>query len=155
MVKPFIRGQEFCICLVCDRNHNIIDSVSIKKLICNESGKAWSARQVTIPLLTDFATQMAKELQWVGPIEFEFIRDELREQYALIDINPRFPAWIGYSADIGVNLPRAALLSMLNHKIERAVPSTNDLIYTLAQRDWPVKTIEFGTMLTRKQRRYD
>ena len=53
--------------------------------------------------------KILKEINWVGPVEFEFIRDSFDEEFKLIEINCRFPAWISYAKDVGYNLPLTAI----------------------------------------------
>jgi len=83
--------------------------VAIKKLKQCERGKTWAARVVSLPALTESLGAMLREIGWRGPLEAEFIRDAFRERFALLELNPRFPAWIGFSADAGSNLPRQAV----------------------------------------------
>ena len=45
---------------------------------------------------------------WNGPCEIEVVRGH-DGVYDLIEINPRFPAWVFLSAAAGMNLPRQAV----------------------------------------------
>jgi carbamoyl-phosphate synthase large subunit len=56
------------------------------------------------------ARRLVAALKWKGPIEIEVMRDS-QGAYQLIEINPRFPAWIYLSQGVGRNLP-ALLLSL-------------------------------------------
>jgi carbamoyl-phosphate synthase large subunit len=47
---------------------------------------------------------LIKAINWRGPLEVEVMRDR-HGRYQLIEINPRFPAWIYLSAGVGRNLP--------------------------------------------------
>jgi len=109
LVQRHVPGEEFAVSVVCDDEHRIVASVGIKKLKQCERGKTWAARVVSLPALTESLGAMLRELGWNGPLEAEFIRDAFRERFALLELNPRFPAWIGFSADAGSNLPRQAV----------------------------------------------
>jgi carbamoyl-phosphate synthase large subunit len=51
-------------------------------------------------------------LKWPGPFEIELIREEGTGEYVLVEINPRFPAWIDFPSMLGVNFA-ALLVDML------------------------------------------
>jgi carbamoyl-phosphate synthase large subunit len=109
LVQRHVPGEEFAVSAVCDADHRIVASAAIKKLKQCERGKTWAARAVALPALTESLGAMLQEFGWHGPVEAEFIRDAFRERFALLEVNPRFPAWIGFSADAGSNLPRQAV----------------------------------------------
>ena len=52
------------------------------------------------------------ELRWRGPFEIEMMLDESSGEYVLIEINPRFPAWVDFPAIFGANFA-AALVEMI------------------------------------------
>ena len=51
------------------------------------------------------ARKIVGELKWNGPLEMEFKLDSRDGRFKLIEINPRFPAWIYLSVGVGRNLP--------------------------------------------------
>ena len=57
---------------------------------------------------------------WRGPLEVEVMRDH-HGDYQLIEINPRFPAWIYLSAGVGRNLP-LMLLQLSDRFVARISP---------------------------------
>ena len=54
-----------------------------------------------------------EHIKWVGPAEGEFIRDELDDRYHLIEVNPRFTAWIYYSTALESSHPQLAVRAAL------------------------------------------
>lgn len=109
LVQRYVSGEEFAVTVVCDTKHRVVASMAIKKLKQCERGKTWGARTVALPDVVASLDMMTREIGWCGPLEAEFIRDGFRERMSLLELNPRFPAWIGFSADAGPNLPRQAV----------------------------------------------
>jgi carbamoyl-phosphate synthase large subunit len=111
-----------------------------------ERGNTWAARKISLPKLENEFKKILKEINWVGPIEFEFIRDSFDEEFKLIEINCRFPAWISYSKDVGYNLPiictDLALSKKINDFYER-----KDLIFMRNCLELDTDMIKFGKFL--------
>jgi predicted ATP-grasp superfamily ATP-dependent carboligase len=106
-------GEEFGIGVVCDGNGNLIDSMALKKLVMCERGKTWAATSVPLAQAVADLAEMFRKVAWAGPADVEFIRDSVTERLELIEINPRFPGWIGFSGMAGSNLPRQLLLAAM------------------------------------------
>ena len=97
LVQKFIAGDEFTVAGVCDYRSNLLQAVAVKKLVQCEKGNTWAARKIALPKLEKDVEKLLKEIKWTGPIELEFIRDSFDEEFKLIEINCRFPAWISYA----------------------------------------------------------
>ncbi len=69
------------------------------------------------PGLDEFARKVVCLLKWRGPCELEIIRGHDGVFY-LIEINPRFPAWVRLAEAAGQNLPAAVVLLALGRKVE-------------------------------------
>lgn len=54
--------------------------------------------------LDELCERIIRALKWNGPFELEFIKVQGRP-HALMEMNPRFPAWIDFPSQIGCNLP--------------------------------------------------
>ena len=52
----------------------------------------------------------------VGVLEFEAM--SRGEDIYLIEINPRFPAWVYFATMLGINLPQMLIKLMNNEKVE-------------------------------------
>ena len=122
LAQPYVYGDEYAVATVCDRRHDATGAAVIKKLLRCEQGKTWGAVSVDEPRLAEAVSRLLKTLRWVGPIEAEFIRDWTTDRYVLIELNPRWPAWIRYAAEIGVNLPYAAVCCALDRPLPRLAP---------------------------------
>lgn len=109
IVQRFIRGEEFAVAAVSDREHRLAGAFPIKKLLTCNQGNTWGAISIEAPGLVSALNELTGALKYTGPIEAEFIRDAVTDKFHLIELNVRFPAWIGYAAECGVNLPLLAV----------------------------------------------
>ena len=144
--KKFISGEEFSVAGICDRNNELKAHLSIKKLLKCEAGNTWAARKVSLPNLENDIKNLLKEIKWVGPIELEFIRDNLDEEFKLIEINCRFPAWISYAKDVGFNLPLILIDLALEKKID-SIYKKKDLVFIRNCSEFSADRIQFGKFL--------
>ncbi|MCX7091305.1 MAG: ATP-grasp domain-containing protein [Legionellales bacterium] len=111
LVQPFIQGEEYNLVAIGDGHGNMIGAVSMCKRAITEKGKAWAGISTLDPELHDMSAKLVAALKWRGPLEIEVLRDKTGDIY-LIEINPRFPAWIYLSHGVGRNLPIALLQLM-------------------------------------------
>lgn len=104
LVQKMIKGEEYNLTAVGDGEGNMLGAVMMKKMAVTDKGKAWSGITIDDKVLYDASARLIKAINWRGPLEVEVIRDR-QGIYQLIEINPRFPAWIYLSAGVGRNLP--------------------------------------------------
>jgi carbamoyl-phosphate synthase large subunit len=88
-----------------------------KKLVITDKGKGFGGVVVKSPSLEEFARKIISILKWRGPCELEIIRG-LDGVFYLIEINPRFPAWVRLAEGSGQNQPAAVVLKALGHQVE-------------------------------------
>lgn len=105
IVQVHIPGACFAIATICDATHRTLSSLTVKKLAICERGSTWSAVYSPQPALEDAFADFLEHIGWTGAAEGEFIRDELRDRFYLIEVNPRFTAWIYFTAALGSNHP--------------------------------------------------
>ena len=144
--KKFFKGEEFSVTGVCDRKHDLKAHLSIKKLLKCEQGNTWAARKISLPELENGIKALLKEIKWVGPVELEFIRDSFDEEFKLIEINCRFPAWISYAKDVGYNLPLMAVDLALEQKTDNFFKN-DDLIFIRNCNEFSADRVQFGKFL--------
>ena len=99
LVQRLIKGQEYNLTAVGDGKGNMLGAIMMKKMAITDKGKAWAGVSIFDQKLHDASAAIIKTLKWQGPLEVEIMRDQ-QGKYHLIEINPRFPAWIYLS--IGV-----------------------------------------------------
>jgi len=110
IVQEIVEGTEIDIAGLGDGRGNTIGAIPMRKLFITDNGKGWSGVILEDNNLIDITHKFVKAAQWKGGFELEFIRTVDDDLY-LLEVNPRFPAWIYTSAAAGQNLP-AALVKM-------------------------------------------
>ncbi|MDQ0394555.1 hypothetical protein [Labrys monachus] len=105
LVQEIIDGEEYDVAGFGNGQGDIVGSCSIRKMLLTKAGKAFSGIVVSDPQLNDTVKRIIAALRWNGPFELEFIKG--RRGYSLIEMNPRFPAWIDFPSQLGCNLPAA------------------------------------------------
>lgn len=113
LVQRHVAGEECNLAGIGDGTGALLGEVMMKKRAITGRGKAWAGISIHDEVLADAASRLVAALKWKGPIEIEVMRDKQGE-YQLIEINPRFPAWIYLSQGVGRNLPALLLSLALN-----------------------------------------
>jgi len=90
-----------------------------KKTYITEKGKGWAGVTIYDEELLSISEKIIKEINWRGGAEFEFVKKTETGEYFLLEINPRFPAWVYLAVGAGQNLPYAHLQLALGEKPER------------------------------------
>jgi len=109
LIQQMVGGEEYDISAAGDGKGNILGLTAMKKMALTEKGKAWGGMTINSKGLIDCAKRLVKQLKWRGPLEIEIMRNDKTDEYHLIEINPRFPAWIFLSHGAGCNLPELLL----------------------------------------------
>jgi len=133
LVQKVIKGDEFNVTGIGDGKGNLLGTVMMRKKALTEKGKAWSGVTVMDDQIGQVAERLVSALSWRGPLEVEVMKSEDGKIY-LIEINPRFPAWIYLSHAVGRNLP-VTLLKVLNgeSEFELAAPRSGTFFIRYAQ----------------------
>ena len=114
LVQKFVRGQEYNLSAVGDGKGNMLGAVMMKKMALTDKGKAWAGLTINDEILYNASEKLIKSINWRGPLEVEVLKDN-KGVYQLLEINPRFPAWIYLSHGVGRNLP-AALVALAQNQ---------------------------------------
>lgn len=103
----------------------LLDAVHLSKRDLTQEGKTWAGYVEEVPEeILRWLRSFVRELEWTGGGELEFIRDFSGSLW-LIEINPRFPAWIYGAAIAGHNLP-AILLEKASGVPAKATPKRSN-----------------------------
>ncbi len=105
LAQQMLHGEEYDICAVADDVGEPVAMVPIRKTVLSAAGKAIGAEVVDCPEALAEGRRILKALRWRGPLEIELMREHSSGRFYLIEVNARFPAWIGICAQVGVNLP--------------------------------------------------
>ena len=104
IVQKFIPGTEINVALLGDGNGNAISIIPMRKLYITDKGKAWAGITIDDPALIEMAEKFIKVTKWKGGCELEIMMSTDGKPYVM-EVNPRFPAWIYLTAAAGQNQP--------------------------------------------------
>jgi carbamoyl-phosphate synthase large subunit len=117
IVQEFIAGDEYNVCAL-GNGSEMIGAVAMKKMYITDKGKGWSGITIQDASLLALSHKAIAALQWKSGIELEFVKDKKTNEYYLLEINPRFPAWVYLTFAAGQNLPYALLQLALRKKVQ-------------------------------------
>ena len=101
----------------------------MRKMQLTEKGKAWGGITINDPDLTAFVADVIDKLKWRGPCELEVMRSQNEGRYYLLEINPRFPAWVYLAVGAGRNLPWATVQLALGKDVEPMPPPEPGIMF--------------------------
>jgi carbamoyl-phosphate synthase large subunit len=116
IVQQFITGTEVNIAVLGDGKGNTISSIPMKKLYITDKGKAWAGITLEDEILLNLAKKFVEATHWKGGCELEIMRTQEGVPY-IMEINPRFPAWIYLTAAAGQNQPASLVKMALGEEI--------------------------------------
>lgn len=116
IIQEFVTGNEVNVTAIGDGKGNCIGAVPMRKLYITDKGKAWAGISTEDEKLIDAAKKVIAALKWKGGTELEFIKSQQGEYY-LLEINPRFPAWVYLATGCGQNHAEALVSMALGEKI--------------------------------------
>ncbi len=148
LLQESLNGEEFDVCAVSDQEGDLIGAVPIRKLRLTEKGKAWAAVTIRNNELLEMSRKILKRLKWSGPCELEIMQESRTKKLYLIEINPRFPAWIFLGTGAEQNLPRVVVDLALGKKVEPMSPATSGISFVRHATDLvcPLEYLENLTM---------
>ncbi len=117
IVQEFIKGTEVNVIALGDGLGNTIGAVPMRKQYITDKGKAWGGITIDDSNMIELTRKLISETKWRGGMELELIKT-LNNEYYLIEINPRLPAWLYLGVGAGQNLPEAMLLMALGEKVQ-------------------------------------
>jgi diaminopimelate decarboxylase len=117
---------------------NLLGVAAVEKRTQTSAGKTWSAEgSMPSTEIIEKIAAFTKRTTWTGGCEVEFIRDRDNQDW-LIDINPRFPAYIHGVTICGLNLP-GRLIAAVRGDMEPD-PSSFGGQFTRVVTEIPVRT---------------
>ncbi len=116
LVQEFVHGAEVNVCGVGDSKGETIGAVPMRKLFITDKGKAWAGVSLDDKKLLDITRDLVQKTKWNGPFELEFMKTN-EDEYYLIEINPRFPAWCYLAVGAGQNQIEALVNLTMGTKV--------------------------------------
>lgn len=117
IIQEFIHGAEFNVTGLGDGLGNTIAAVPMRKQYITDKGKAWGGISIADQQMLDLTDHFIRSTHWRGGFELELMKDKKNEFY-LLEINPRIPAWIYLAVGVGQNIPEALVQLALGLKVE-------------------------------------
>ncbi len=123
IIQENVSGTEIVVAGLSDETGRLTGAIPLRKLFITDRGKGWSGVVLDDDQLISITEKFTEVSKWKGGFELEFIRNDDDELF-LLEVNPRFPAWVYTTAAAGQNLP-AALVKMA---LGQHVPPFKDYI---------------------------
>lgn len=117
IVQEFVKGTEVNVIAMGDGEGNTVGAVPMRKQYITDKGKAWGGITVDDDNMIELTKNLISAVKWRGGMELELIKT-INNEYYLIEINPRLPAWLYLAVGAGQNLPEAMLLMALGEEVK-------------------------------------
>lgn len=117
LLQQFVKGEEFNVTAIGDGKGNTVGAVPMRKMFITDKGKAWAGITIEDPELMEMTDRLMAGSQWRGGLELELMKTKNGEVY-LIEINPRFPAWVYLAVGAGQNHPEALVRLAMGEEVK-------------------------------------
>jgi len=117
IIQEFIQGTEVNVVALGDGEGNTIAAVPMRKQYITDKGKAWAGITISDKNLLELTDKIIKGSKWKGGMEVEIIKTSDNDYY-IIEINPRIPAWVYLAVGAGQNIPEALVKMAIGDNIE-------------------------------------
>lgn len=104
IIQQFVYGTEVNLIALGDGKGGTVGMVPMRKTYITDKGKAWAGVALDDDNLLEAGKRLIAASKWRGGLELEYIRSS-DDEYYLLEINPRFPAWVYLAVGCGQNLP--------------------------------------------------
>ncbi|WP_286833532.1 MULTISPECIES: ATP-grasp domain-containing protein [unclassified Proteiniphilum] len=147
IVQEFIPGTEVNVTAIGDGQGNCIGAIPMRKLYITDKGKAWSGISLEDEELLAISRHVIEKSCWRGGCELEFIKTKKNEYY-LLEMNPRFPAWVYLANGCGQNHAEALLKMALGKKVKPFTEYKSGKMFIRYSYDMIVDISEFEKIST-------
>jgi len=117
ILQEFVDGSEIVIAGLGDGTGRTMGAVPLRKLYITDKGKGWAGVVIEDDEYLQIARNFIENTRWKGGFEIELKRTE-EGKLLLLEINPRFPAWIYTTAAAGQNLPLMMVRMAMGEAVE-------------------------------------
>jgi len=130
IIQEFIKGTEVNVVALGDGHGNTIGAVPMRKQYITDKGKAWGGITLDDENMLKITKDLIAATEWRGGMELEMIKT-IKNEYYMIEINPRIPAWVYLAVGAGQNIPEAMVKLAMGMDVQ------------------PFKSYDVGTMFIR------
>lgn len=116
IIQDFIKGTEINIAALGDGEGNTISVIPMRKLYITDKGKAWAGITLDDDKFIVLAKRFIEKTRWKGGCELEVMLTDDGKPY-IMEVNPRFPAWIYLTAAAGQNQPASLVKMAMGEKV--------------------------------------
>jgi carbamoyl-phosphate synthase large subunit len=145
LVQKLVQGDEFDLAGLGDGLGGLLGHVTMRKRGLTDKGKAWAGVTVIDEAILQVSERLTRALKWRGPFEVEVMKARDGKIY-LIEINPRFPAWIYLSHAVDRNLPIALLRVLANDPNLDLAPISSGTFFIRYAQELIMRMDEFEEM---------
>ena len=135
LAQERIIGDELNVAVLYDRDGRRVGAVPMRKLGVTSQGKGWAGVTLDAPDLIALADRLMQALEWVGAAELELIVDRTSGAVNLVEVNPRFPAWVYLATAADTNLPWAAVRLAMGERVTSLPPPPAGVLFTRTVED--------------------
>ncbi|NUN10183.1 MAG: ATP-grasp domain-containing protein [Ignavibacteriaceae bacterium] len=118
IIQEHLKGSEYNVVALGDGTGRTIGAVPMRKMYITEKGKGWAGISIDDKNLLQISYQVIEAMKWRSGLELEFIKSAATNEFYLLEINPRFPAWVYLGTAAGQNMPEAMIKLALKEKVE-------------------------------------
>jgi len=147
ILQEFVNGTEVNVTAIGNGKGCCIGAVPMRKLYITDKGKAWAGVSLDDPELIEITKRVISNSKWKGGCELEFIRTK-DDDYFLLEMNPRFPAWVYLAVGCGQNHPEALVKMALGYEVEPYETYHNGVMFVRYSFDNIVKISDFEKIST-------
>jgi len=147
IIQQYVFGSEVNITALGDGKGKMLGAVPMRKQFITDKGKAWAGISIEDDKLLDEAEKVISNSNWRGGLELEYIKSAEGEYY-LLEINPRFPAWVYLAVGCGQNHPEALVLIALGENVEEMTEYERGKMFVRYSYDLIVDLKEFEKIST-------
>lgn len=113
IIQEAIQGMEKSVAFSAYRG-KMLDCCTMEKTFQTPEGKTWNGHISRGTIFEDSLKSALMSSNWTGGGEIEMVHQSQTGDLYLIDLNPRFPAWIYGATIAGINLPALLIGSHFN-----------------------------------------
>lgn len=145
IIQKFIPGTEFNVIGLGDGEGNTLAAVPMRKQYITDKGKAWAGISIDDKKLLSLTEKFVTETKWKGAFELELMKNGNNEYY-LMEINPRIPAWVYLAVGVGQNIPEGIVNLALGKKVNKMTEFEVGKLFIRYSYDMIVDRSEFETI---------
>ncbi len=150
LIQEVVKGEELNLVGLGDGTGTLLGALSIKKLTTTEIGKIWTGITIHHKKLLELAQDFVAYTKWKGPFELECMG--YKDKLYIIEINPRFPAWVYFATGVGINLPKMMIATAQGEKITPRLDFAEGKMYVRYTDELITDFTEFSKLLSKKER---